>query len=498
MKKTIAFLTSLAALCSLISCEENEIEDIKGDSEIIQEETVPTETPTEADLPFREYKAEDFTDIKVKLTMQQTAPPVKVEEYDLSWIEFEPKIPLCALPENRSIEKFTPYYRSDAENYDMTSEEYAEEYMKLYEPLLDKPVYPSIECITTDGENIYYVAKYDKCCNYKAHDFEIYRCNPETKENKCIFTYSDTDVSFSVDDMAYYDGELWIIGEYDKSRDNVIHYDDRISAEGCNNSDESSDEPLEGIFRADTETNTLELSFSPPDDRWYIQGFYRTDDNRLVTSYIQYTGENSENCFYEYSGNSWEKSEYKKYGVSIPYNDDFVTCYEKNKSLFTECSRFTLDTGLRSANLAAISDNRATYLLNDSLSTILYTYDFEKMERYIIDLTSYGREYGYYGAGDNILLHQPAGKSGMYIIPELGAAFEIFRADFEPGMDYRSGEVYISHNICNTNGKIAIIEKGTVNRTYLINGDISANIPDEEHYIGKDKSRINKVYFLGE
>ena len=94
--------------------------------------------------------------------------------------------------------------------------------------------------------------------------------------------------------------------------------------------------------------------------------------------------------------------------------------YEKNKSLFTECSRFTLDTGLRSANLAAISDNRATYLLKDSLSTILYTYDFEKMERYIIDLTSYGREYGYYGAGDNILLHQPAGKSGMYIIPELG------------------------------------------------------------------------------
>ena len=125
MKKTIAFLTSLAALCSLISCEENEIEDIKGDNEIIQEETVPTETPTEADLPFREYKAEDFTDIKVKLTMQQTAPPVKVEEYDLSWIEFEPKIPLCALPENRSIEKFMPYYKSDAENYDMTPEEYA-------------------------------------------------------------------------------------------------------------------------------------------------------------------------------------------------------------------------------------------------------------------------------------------------------------------------------------------------------------------------------------
>lgn len=497
MKKTIAFLTSLAALCSLISCEENEIEDIKGDSEIIQEETVPTETPTEADLPFREYKAEDFTDIKVKLTMQQTAPPVKVEEYDLSWIEFEPKVPLCALPENRSIEKFMPYYESDAENYDMTSEEYAEEYMKLYEPLLDKPVYPSIECIASDGENIYYVAKYDKCCNFKAHDFEIYRCNPETKENECIFTYSDTDVSFSVYDMAYYDGELWIIGEYDKSRDNVIHYGDRISAEGCNNSDESSDEPLEGIFRADTETNTLELVFWT-DDNSTMQMFYQTDEKRLISSFVSFGNTENELKFYEYKGNAWEEIHSLENNTCILLNDDFVTSYEKNKSLFTECSRFTLDTGLRSANLAAISDNRATYLLNDSLSTILYTYDFEKMERYIIDLTSYGREYGYYGAGDNILLHQPAGKSGMYIIPELGAAFEIFRADFEPGMDYRSGEVYISHNICNTNGKIAIIEKGTVNRTYLINGDISANIPDEEHYIGKDKSRINKVYFLGE
>lgn len=497
MKKTIAFLTSLAALCSLISCEENEIENIKGDSGIIQEETVPTEAPTEADLPFREYKAEDFTDIKVKLTMQQTAPPVKVEEYDLSWIEFEPKIPLCALPENRSIEKFMPYYRSDAENYDMTSEEYAEEYMKLYEPLLDKPVYPSIECITSDGENIYYVAKYDKCCYFKAHDFEIYRCNPETKENECIFTYSDTDVSFSVYDMAYYDGELWIIGDYDKSRDNVIHYGDRISAEGCNNSDESSDEPMEGIFRADTETNTLELVFGT-DDNTEMLMFYQTDEKRLISSFALFGNTENELKFYECKGNAWEEIHSPENNTCELLNDDFVTSYEKNKSLFTECSRFTLDTGLRSANLAAISDNRATYLLNDSLSTILYTYDFEKMERYIIDLTSYGREYGYYGAGDNILLHQPAGKSGMYIIPELGAAFEIFRADFEPGMDYRSGEVYISHNICNTNGKIAIIEKGTVNRTHLINGDISANIPDEEHYIGKDKSRINKVYFLGE
>ncbi|MBR3900569.1 MAG: hypothetical protein IKJ60_03355 [Ruminococcus sp.] len=497
MKKTIAFLTSLAALCSLISCEENEIEDIKGDSEVIQEETVQTETHTEADLPFREYKAEDFTDIKVKLTMQQTAPPVKVEEYDLSWIEFEPKVPLCALPENRSIEKFMPYYESDAENYDMTPEEYAEEYMKLYEPLLDKPVYPSIECITSDGENIYYVAKYDKCCNYKAHDFEIYRCNPETKENECIFTYSDTDVSFSVYDMAYYNSELWIIGEYDKSRDNVIHYGDRISAEGCNNSDESSDEPLEGIFRADKETNTLELVFWT-DDNSTMQMFYQTDEKRLISSFVTFGNTENELKFYEYKGNAWEEIHSLENNTCILLNDDFVTSYEKNKSLFTECSRFTLDTGLRSAYLAAISDNRATYLLKDSLSTILYTYDFEKMERYIIDLTSYGREYGYYGAGDNILLHQPAGKSGMYIIPELGAAFEIFRADFEPGMDYRSGEVYISHNICNVNGKIAVIEKGTVNRTHLINGDISANIPDEEYYIGKDKSRINKVYFLGE
>ncbi len=473
MKKTIAFLTSLAVLCSLVSCEENK-SDSKGDTDVIQSEEV-----TEAEILFREYTAEDFTDIKVNLNKQQTAPPVELNEYDLSWIEFEPKVSVCALPENRSIEKILPHYESDAQYYDMTPEEYAEEFMKLYEPLLDKPVYPSIECTATDGENIYYVAKYDKCCNYKTHDFEIYRCNPETKENECIFTYSNTDESFMVNDMAYYDGELWVIGNYSLLKGYVY-------------------ESLNGIFRADTETNTLELSFSPPDDRWHIQGFYRTDDNRLVTSYIQYTGEGSENCFYEYNGNSWEKSEYKKYGVSIPYNGDFVTCYEKNKSLFTECSRFSLDTGLRSANLAAISDNRATYLLNDSLSTILYTYDFEKMERYIIDLTSYGREYGCYAAGDNILLHQPTGKSGMYIIPELGAAFEIFRADFEPGMDYLGGEVYTYHNISKSNEKIAIIEICTVNRVTYVGGEITDNIPDEEYYIGKDVSRINKVYILGE
>lgn len=500
MKKTIAFLTSLAALCSLISCEENEIEDIKGDSEVVQEETVSTETPTEADLPFREYKAEDFTDIKVKLTMQQTAPPVKVEEYDLSWIEFEPKIPLCALPENRSIEKFMPYYESDAENYDMTPEEYAEEYMKLYEPLLDKPVYPSIECITSDGENIYYVAKYDKFCNFKAHDFEIYRCNPETKENECIFTYSDTDVSFTINDMAYYDDELWIMGEYGKSRYNAIPKNDGISVEGNNESEESSDEPLEGVFRADKETNTLELSFSPPDDSWHIQGFYRTDDNRLISSYIQYTGTESENCFYKYNGNAWEEIDSPKYGNCTLFNGEFVTSYERNKSLFTECSRFTLDTGLRSSvsHVVAVSDKRATYMVIDSLSTILYTYDFEKMERYIIDLTSFGQYYAYYPAGDNIILQQITGNYGMYIIPELGAAFEIFKGELDYSGYIGNERENTSYNVCNVNGKIVITEEKSTSRTHIINGDISANIPDEEYYIGKDINRINKVYFLGE
>ncbi len=473
MKKTIVFLTSLAALCSLISCEENK-NDSKGNTDVIQSEEV-----TEAEIPFRDYKAEDFTDIKVNLNKQQTAPPVELNEYDLSWIEFEPKVSVCALPENRSIEKILPYYESDAKNFDMTPEEYAEEYMKLYEPLLDKPVYPSIECTATDGENIYYVAKYDKCCKYSIHDFEIYRCNPETKENECIFTYSNTDESFMVNDMAYYDGELWVIGNYSLLEGYVY---------------ESSN----GIFRADTETNTLELSFEPHDDSWYIQGFYQTGDNRLITAYISYTEIGSELHFYEYNGGNWEEKEPPKYGSFIPYNGEFVTSYEKNKTLFTECSRFTLDTGLRSASLEAVSDKRATYMMQDSLSTILYTYDFEKMERYIIDLTSYGSNYACYAAGDNILIHQPTGKSGMYIIPELGAAFEIFRADFEPGMDYLSGEEYIFHSISKANGKIAILENCTVNDVYFFGGEISDNIPNETYYIGKDISRINKVYILGE
>ena len=187
MKKTIAVLTALAALCSLISCEEKK-EDSKGDTEIIQ-----SEETTEAEMPFREYKAEDFTDIKVKLNKQQTAPPVELNEYDLSWIEFEPRVSVCALPENRLIASF--------------------------------------------------------------------------------------------------------------------------------------------------------ISF--PNDT------YKLD-------------------FYEYKGNTWEEMDTPESNNCTLFNGEFVTSYEKNKSLFTECSRFSLDTGLRSATLVSLSDKRVTYTVTDSLSTILF------------------------------------------------------------------------------------------------------------------------------
>lgn len=493
MKKTIAILTALAALCSLVSCDEKN-EDSKGNTEIIQ-----SEETTEAEMPFREYKAEDFTDINVKLNKQQTAPPVELKEYDLSWIELEPRVSVCALPENRDISKIVPFYISDAANYDMTPEEYAEEFMKLYEPLLDKPVYPSIEKTAFDGEYIYYVVKYDKCCYVNYHDFEIYRCNPETKENECIFSYSDPDMSFTVYDMAYFNDELWIMGEYGKPSDYVAVNSSGISVEGYNKSEESSDEPLEGIFRADKETNNLELVLGA-DGTKSTQMLYQPDENRLIASFVSFPNDTYKLDFYEYKGNTWEEMDSPESNNYTLFNGEFVTSYEKNKTLFTECSRFSLDTGLRSSvsHVVAISDKRATYMVTDSLSTILYTYDFEKMERYIIDLTSFGQYYAYYPAGDNIILHQTTGDYGMYIIPELGAAFELFKGELTTTYDINNGEIDTYYCIYSANGKIAITEEKTVHRVHYVNGDISANIPEESEYIGKDTNRINKVIILSE
>ena len=87
MKKTIAFLTALITLCSLTSCEENKKEDNKSETEVIQQEVVQTEKTTAAVLPFGEYSVEDFTDINVKIAMQESEPPVKVEEYEISGLE---------------------------------------------------------------------------------------------------------------------------------------------------------------------------------------------------------------------------------------------------------------------------------------------------------------------------------------------------------------------------------------------------------------------------
>ena len=44
----------------------------------------------------------------------------------------------------------------------------------------------------------------------------------------------------------------------------------------------------------------------------------------------------------------------------------------------------------------------------------------------------------------------------------------------------------------------AITEEKTLHRVHLINGDISANIPEESEYIGENMDCISKVIILSE
>lgn len=481
MKKTIAFLTALITLCSLTSCEENKKEDIKSETEVIQQEVVQTEKPTAAVLPFGEYSVEDFTDINVKIAMQESEPPVKVEEYEISGLEIEPKIPVCALPENRRIEYLDPGFNNKSHyigdlpvHFD--GDEYEKEFMELYAPLLDTPVYPEFNNITADDENVYYVAQYDRRCNIASgyimdsHDFKIYRYNIETKENTCLYSFESGNSKFNITNMDVVDGEV-------------------VFSANCREYSNDKEKCTSGVFKLNSEENELEVLYELENNE-YIYSFVKDYDNSLNMAVVGKTG--IEN--YVYTEGEWVETAGNNDELDI--FDETVKSYKRDKTIFTECSRFTLDTGLRSAELTALTDKRATYIMSDSTTKKLYTYDFEKMERYIIDLTSLSADYTCISSGENLFMYTDT--QGIYIIPELGAAFEIYKTkrDFSNSPENKKPQKF--NRVSVYNGKIIVVEQTVTDLVSARSNNVEDNIPIEEDYVGKDKNSLNKIYIINQ
>ncbi len=250
MKKFMTILTAIA-LISSVSCEEKKADNQDETQGYVQIEAdidmeISEEKKSEGS-PFIEYNPEDFTDMTVKLSMNDGEIPENVAEteiYDLSETGFSDMTPLC-----------------DGEKYEISQ-------------IIDTAF---------DGENLYYFVRYDTGCqgmdngfSAGTHCFEICRYNLETGENQQIFSYNEKENGYCISQMNWSKGTLWLTGR-------KVAYKDSEAV----------------VYRLDTEKNELveELNLSD----FYMISFTPNTSDKLIVAADTGSYPDTKRYIYEYN-----------------------------------------------------------------------------------------------------------------------------------------------------------------------------------------------------
>lgn len=417
MKKLTAFFTAITMM-TLVSCSSKT-------SDTAVSEPVD-ELPTKP--VFMEYNPEDFKEIDVQLNKQKDEPPINISNYKLN-IERKEKFSPCKLehevvpfdPETDLPEFVAGMPESDIERYidEMKKEKEAEKNR------LENSCRGFISCNNLCGDNFYFVMNYDDICGCTSHCFDIYEYNIKTGEQRLMFSYEDPSVSYTVNNLKYIHGNLYICG----IKEGYDYYSDLI-------------------YRLNEETNTLEeiTDEHMKDDFHYAWVNNECDDALQIVCFKYLNDEwsdlNPVVFEYDFESSSWNEIDC---GAEFPFffGDEIIKSEKEDKCLVCNLDgKFRLNTGLRGAELGAVSENRVTVLVRDSLSTILYTYDFEKMERYKLDFTGTGNGnfYSMYHLGSNLYIDFSA--HDIYLIPELGVTFTV---DGMENIIYDGSRVWSTH-----------------------------------------------------
>ena len=411
MKKVLAFLTALTAIfCTACDNKQDSIsenppaEDITAttSSADISENTENPEVSdgntvnSQPDTELKHYTINDFKEIEVKLNAQKTAPPVDFKEYDLSGIEFEAKKSPCTLPENVKIENICPDAEINANSFKTEFDEYCQQFLENYAPIIESENKPKIRFTAFDGENLYYLGDYDIACPKVSHNFEIFRYNPETGENVSIYEYSDGTEGVAIADMVYNNGLFLFTLESDGLK--TQKFDDKTG---------------EFVYAADSFAG--QVSVGSIDDPIY------------------------------------EANSYKKYinlNMKLSDTNDYeVKLVRENGKITAKSDRYTLETGISLCKKILSDENRLILLQSDNYYSVLHTFDFEKMEKYTTDLSSPMNNINAYPIGKNVLIYYDYKQRYMYFIPELGAGFNLYE-ESSPTDPLTSSTLYVDNHFC--------------------------------------------------
>lgn len=411
MKKVLAFLTALTALfCTACDNKQDSIsenppvEDITATTSAadISENTENPEVSdgntvnSQPDTELKHYTINDFKEIEVKLNAQKTAPPVEFKEYDLSGIEFEAKKSPCTLPENLKIENICPDAELKANSFKKEFDEYCQQFLKNYAPIIESENKPKIRFTAFDGENLYYLGDYDIACPKVSHNFEIFRYNPETGENVSIYEYSDGTEGVAIADMVYNNGLFLFTLESDGLK--TQKFDDKT-----------------GEFVDAADSFAGQVSVGSIDDPIYRANSYK--------KYIDLNMKLSDTNDYE------------------------VELARENGKITAKSDSYTLETGIPLCQKILSDENRLILLQSDNYYSVLHTFDFEKMEKYTTDLSLPMDSVNAYPIGKNVLIYYDYKQRYMYFVPELGAGFNLYE-ESSPTESLTSSTLYVDNHFC--------------------------------------------------
>ena len=411
MKKVLAFLTALTALlCTACDNKQDSIsenppaEDITATTSAadISENTENPEVSdgntvnSQPDTELKHYTINDFKEIEVKLNAQKTAPPVEFKEYELSGIEFEAKKSPCTLPENLKIENICPDAELKANSFKKEFDEYCQQFLKNYAPIIESENKPKIRFTAFDGENLYYLGDYDIACPKVSHNFEIFRYNPETGENVSIYEFSDGTEGVAIADMVYNNGLFLFTLESDGLKTQKF--------------DEET-----GEFVQAADSFAGQVSVGSIDDPIY-------------------------------SANSYKK--YIDLNMKLSDANDYeVELVRENGKITAKSDSYTLETGIPLCKKILSDENRLILLQSDNYYSVLHTFDFEKMEKYTTDLSSPMDNVNAYPIGKNVLIYYDYKQRYMYFVPELGAGFNLYE-ESSPTEPLTSSTLYVDNHFC--------------------------------------------------
>lgn len=408
MKKLLLFVV---AMTSLVSCSVNSNKPVNINNDI--EEEV---------IEFRELKDEDFREIEVKLNKQDGEAPVSIESYDISEA-FEPVMSPCKKTAKFERHCYANYPENATDEEKKLVDEYNEELeaeeRKEFEEIKNNPFKGNLNNSVLDGDELYFVVDYDNYCH--DHCLKLWKYNISTSELTLVFEFSDPEESFDIRDLAVINNEIFITSDSHKK-------------------DETTSFNYETIYRFDSSSG--EFKNCLPEEYYCNPGMLIFDShngNRLIAHsvYGDINSGNSNKIYYEYN---FDTAEWEIFDIQEPQTDEtdngntrlfirdneLISCYTGKKDMKVRYGeRFSLEVPLRSSYLVGYSRNSISFLTKDTANVILRTYNIDKMEKYEINLTSFGFNVVVHNLGNELFYEKISGSGNMFIIPEAGAGIKI-------------------------------------------------------------------------